>query len=88
VIAGITPFEPESVSIGLEVITNSTPIITFMLDVLPTAEPEAWLRKQQLIRETQSMYPDEVAGIVLVDPTEEETFSLEPRTWFRTVESR
>src|SRR5262249_12240443 len=37
------------------------PVIKFMLDVVPTAEPEAWLEKQQLIREGKPT----VAGILL-----------------------
>jgi len=30
--------------------TNSTMIIEFMVNVVPTAEPEPWLRKQKLIQ--------------------------------------
>ncbi len=46
---GITSFESEPVAAQLDVITNSLTIIGFLLEVVPTAEPELWLRKQALI---------------------------------------
>jgi ATP-dependent DNA helicase RecG len=58
---GITSFETEPVSVDKSLITNSAPVINFMLEVIPTAEPEAWLRKQQLIVEDKPT----VAGVVL-----------------------
>ncbi len=47
---GITSFEDETVDIPLDLITNSTPIIQFILDVIPTVEPETWIRRQILVR--------------------------------------
>jgi ATP-dependent DNA helicase RecG len=58
---GLISFETEPVNADPAEITNSTVIIRFMLDVIPTAEPEAWLRKQQLIVHDKPT----VAGIVL-----------------------
>ncbi len=48
---GITSYETERVNAPTDMVTNSEVIIRFMLDVIPTAEPEPWLRKQLLIRE-------------------------------------
>lgn len=42
---GITSFETATVPVATEVISNSEAIIGFMLNVVPTAEPEPWLRK-------------------------------------------
>jgi len=47
---GITSFEAELVNIDLKEVTNSEVAIGFMLNVIPTADPEAWMRKQQLIQ--------------------------------------
>ncbi|HVT19689.1 MAG TPA: ATP-binding protein [Thermoanaerobaculia bacterium] len=58
---GLTSFETETVNADQSVITNSTVIIEFMLEIVPAAEPEAWLSKQQLI---QGGKPT-VAGVVL-----------------------
>lgn len=46
---GIRSFETSTVAVPMIVVTNSEAIIGFMLDVIPSAEPEAWLRKQLLI---------------------------------------
>lgn len=46
---GLTSFETEPINAVPELITNSETIIGFMLEVVPNAEPESWLRKQQLI---------------------------------------
>jgi len=46
---GITSFENETVNADLTLITNSVVILNFLLSVVPTAEPEAWLKKQILI---------------------------------------
>lgn len=46
---GITSFESETVSVPIEVITNSLTVIDFMLSSVPTGEPEPWLRKQMMI---------------------------------------
>lgn len=58
---GITSFENEPVSASLETICNSSTAIRFILDVVPTSEPEAWLRKQELIKDGKPT----VAGIIL-----------------------
>jgi ATP-dependent DNA helicase RecG len=58
---GITSFETEPVNVDKTLITNSTHIIQFMLEVIPTAEPESWLKKQQVIIEEKPT----VAGLVL-----------------------
>lgn len=47
---GISSFETETIDVPLELVSNSSPILEFMLTVVPTAEPEEWLRKQLLIR--------------------------------------
>ncbi|PYQ28083.1 MAG: ATP-dependent DNA helicase RecG [Acidobacteria bacterium] len=46
---GITSFESETVSTDPVVVTNSTVALEFLLNVVPTAEPEQWLRKQLLL---------------------------------------
>ncbi|MGB7546925.1 MAG: ATP-binding protein [Terracidiphilus sp.] len=58
---GLVSFETEPVNADQTEITNSTVILAFMLDVVPTAEPEVWLLKQQLIINGKPT----VAGIVL-----------------------
>ncbi|HEY1809055.1 MAG TPA: ATP-binding protein [Acidobacteriaceae bacterium] len=58
---GLVSFETEPVSAAQNEITNSTVILAFLLEVVPTAEPEAWLRKQQLIVNGKPT----VAGILL-----------------------
>lgn len=64
---GITTFETATLDVDTEEITNSVNIIKFLLEVVPTAEPEAWLKKQQLIRQNKPV----VAGVLL--------FSEEPQ---------
>lgn len=64
---GLVSFETEPVKADPMVITNSVVTLTFMLEVIPTAEPDVWLRKQQLI----SLGMPTVAGVVL--------FSEEPQ---------
>jgi len=46
---GLTSFETEPVNCPPEVVTNSEPIIGFLLEVVPTAEPLAWLKKQLIL---------------------------------------
>ena len=58
---GITSFENEPVSTDLNNICNSEATIRFILDVVPTSEPEPWLRKQELIKDGKPT----VAGVVL-----------------------
>jgi ATP-dependent DNA helicase RecG len=47
---GVRSFEANPIDAPLPMVTNSEAIIGFMLEVVPTAEPESWLRKQLLIR--------------------------------------
>jgi ATP-dependent DNA helicase RecG len=58
---GITSFEDATVSVGLERVSNSETVIRFILEVVPTSEPEDWLRKNELV---QNQLPT-VAGVVL-----------------------
>lgn len=46
---GLVSFETELVNCPDEIISNSTHIIEFLLEVVPTGEPEAWLKKQMLL---------------------------------------
>jgi len=64
---GLTSFEVETVNVECEVIENSLHIIDFMLEVVPSIEPENWLKKQRLIINNLPT----VAGILL--------FSEEPQ---------
>lgn len=58
---GITSFENELVPLDLAKVCNSTTAIKFILEVVPTSEPEPWLRKQELIRDDKPT----VGGVVL-----------------------
>ncbi len=58
---GISSYETEPVNVEHSVITNSEVTIAFMLEVVPTTEPEIWLAKQQVL---QCGKPT-VAGLVL-----------------------
>jgi len=71
---GLISFETEPVNADKTLVTNSTIVLEFMLEIIPTAEPEPWLRKQMLIR---ADYPT-VAGIVLF--AEEPQAALPKRT--------
>jgi ATP-dependent DNA helicase RecG len=48
---GITSFENATVDGPLEAVTDSYAITEFMVEVVPTSEPEPWLRKQLLVEE-------------------------------------
>lgn len=65
---GIISFESETVPYPIEYLTNSEAIITFLVNLVPTADPESWLRKQLLIRDQLPT----VAAVML--------FSDEPQT--------
>ena len=60
-VKGLASFETEPVDAPIDVVTNSTPIIEFMLAVIPTAEPGPWLAKQLLLRDGRPT----VAGILI-----------------------
>lgn len=46
---GIVSFETETVGVDVASISNSVPLLEFLVNVVPTAEPEPWLSKQQLL---------------------------------------
>lgn len=58
---GISSYEDYKVNATIDTIENSTVALEFLLGVVPTAEPEAWLRKQQLILDQSPT----VAGVIL-----------------------
>jgi ATP-dependent DNA helicase RecG len=58
---GLVSFETEPVNADIALVTNSTVVLAFMLEIVPTAEPEPWLRKQMLIQTDKPT----VAGLVL-----------------------
>ena len=66
-VKGLASFEDEVVNAEPDVITNSIPIIEFMLQIVPSAEPASWLRKQRLLVGDRPT----VAGVLL--------FSEEPQ---------
>lgn len=58
---GITTFEDEPVNAEPAVIANSAVLLEFILEVVPTQEPDAWLRKQMMLADQRPT----VCGIVL-----------------------
>jgi ATP-dependent DNA helicase RecG len=58
---GIASFETETVNVEKEVIENSNKIIEFMIEVVPTSDPEPWLKKQRLLINDHPT----VAGVLL-----------------------
>ena len=48
---GLASFETETVDAEGSLVTNSETVTKFLLSVVPTAEPAAWLAKQQLLRD-------------------------------------
>lgn len=58
---GITSFETETIAVDKSIVTDSLAVIEFMIEVIPSAEPEAWLTKQQIIRDDKPT----VAGAIL-----------------------
>ena len=58
---GITSFENELVNTPVNSIANSETVISFILEVVPTSEPAAWLAKNELIKDGKPT----VAGVVL-----------------------
>ena len=48
---GVTSFEVQTLEVPLQTVTHSLTITEFMLEVIPDAEPEPWLRKQLLVRD-------------------------------------
>jgi ATP-dependent DNA helicase RecG len=66
---GLKSHEDQTIQANIEEIANSKAILEFILDAVPTAEPEPWLRKQKLI--SGNDLPT-VAGLLL--------FADEPQT--------
>jgi ATP-dependent DNA helicase RecG len=58
---GIQSYEDELVAVDASEITNSQRVIEFLLDAIPTGEPETWLAKQFVLRDGRPT----VAGILL-----------------------
>lgn len=58
---GISSYEDYKVQAELETIENSVVALEFLLGVVPTAEPEPWLRKQRFIVDDNPT----VAGVLL-----------------------
>lgn len=58
---GLISYERSTLALDPEIITNSEAVIEFMLQVVPSAEPETWLRKQLLIEDGKPT----VAGVLL-----------------------
>lgn len=58
---GVTTFEDDVVNVSHDIITNSMTALSFMLEEVPSAEPEAWMRKQNLLVEERPI----VAGVLL-----------------------
>lgn len=48
-IKGVSSYEDETVQAPVDEVTNSTTVLHFMLEIIPSAEPAPWLRKQRLI---------------------------------------
>jgi ATP-dependent DNA helicase RecG len=46
---GIATFEDQTLDVPIDLVSNSEVVIRFMLDVVPSAEPDEWLRKQILL---------------------------------------
>ena len=58
---GINSFEDEKTPADLVDVTNSEIIIEFLLEVVPTGEPDEWVRKQRLVADDHPT----VAGVLL-----------------------
>lgn len=71
---GIVSFETELVNCPWEIVTNSIHIIDFLLEVVPTAEPEIWLKKQMAIQN------DKVTVVAILLFAEEPQAVLPKRT--------
>jgi len=61
---GLASFETETIDVDPKLVTNSIPILEFLVNVIPTAEPDAWLQKQQLLR---SGKPTVAAGLLFAE---------------------
>jgi ATP-dependent DNA helicase RecG len=59
---GVASFEDESVNVAPDVITNSVIGNGFILNVIPSSEPDEWMKKQNLISAARQPI---VAGVLL-----------------------
>jgi ATP-dependent DNA helicase RecG len=66
---GITSFETELTNVPKDRVTDSDVVGYFIREIVPTSQPEPWLRKQMLIRDERPT----VAGVLL--------FADEPQTY-------
>lgn len=58
---GVVSFEDEALNVPIDEIANSTTIIEFMLDTIPTGEPREWVEKQKVVRDGRPT----AAGVLL-----------------------
>lgn len=58
---GVASFENDVVNVSEETVTTSAVVKAFMTEIVPTAEPESWLKKQALLRD----HKPTVAGLLL-----------------------
>jgi ATP-dependent DNA helicase RecG len=58
---GITTFEDDVVNVGRETITNSVTTLQFILQQVPSAEPDDWMKKQNMLVGERPV----VAGVLL-----------------------
>lgn len=58
---GVVSFEDEALNVPIDEIANSTTVIEFMLDTIPTGEPREWVEKQKVVRDGRPT----VAGVLL-----------------------
>jgi ATP-dependent DNA helicase RecG len=82
---GIVSFENELTNASKEIVTESEITASFIREIVPSAEPEPWLKKQSLLRDSRPT----VAGVLL--------FADEPQAvlpkhcgikvyWYKTIE--
>lgn len=62
---GLKSQEDKTLDAPSEVITNSATVIEFLINVVPSAEPEDWLAKQRLLRDEKPT----VGGVLLFSDT-------------------
>jgi len=58
---GLQSFEDELVDIPQTELSNSTTVINFLINIVPSAEPDVWLEKQRVLLNTRPT----VAGVLL-----------------------
>ncbi len=58
---GVRSYQDNTIDANIDIVANSIVIIDFALQIIPLAEPEVWLRKQNLIHDDKPR----VAGVLL-----------------------